>query len=148
MKMFKNDKCYVYLTDIVRYPTPNYLKLDVRVEESFLVVIDDPQSIEYIRNRKDILDYSEISKLSQEELSEKYKDAKDKLNRYAKRMLDTPSESRGRLYKDEEYMNNYKLCRFLVKDLSDYIINRDYIDKRFSNELFTKKLTLLRGIQY
>jgi hypothetical protein len=147
MKLFKDDKCYVYLTDIVRYPTPSYLVFDVETSKGCLVVIEDAKSIEYIRNRKDILDYSEVSTLSRDELINKYNEAHSKLNRLAQRMLDTPLASQGKLYRDKEYMDNYKYYKFRTQDLLEYINNKEMIDERMNDGIKSKDYTLLRSIR-
>ena len=136
MKVFKDNVCYVDYLDLVRYPVPSYFILNkICYEKNEMVIITDYLSINYVRKRTDILDYAEVSNLSNEELKRKYEESKNKLDRYAKRMLDTPRESQRRLYNDKDFINNYKYYKYRTNALIDYLNNKEEIDKRINEQI-------------
>ena len=62
MKILRDRKYYVNYIDLVRYPVPSYFIFDnVCYGTKELVIISDLNSMEYIRNRQDIIDYDSVS---------------------------------------------------------------------------------------
>ena len=129
MKIFRDGKCYVNIIDLTRYPIPSYFVID----KSFcvgndMVIIDEEKSMEYIKNRQDILDYDSIHDLSEKELDLKIKQVYLLLDSYAKKYLNTPLELRVKLYKDDKYIRGYKFHEYVYYDLLKYQNNRKEID--------------------
>lgn len=140
MKVFKDEICYVDYLDLVRYPVPVYFRLDSYIiDKNDMAIVTDLNSVEYIKNRKDILDYNEVSVLSNSDLEKKWEESHNILNRYAKKMLDTPLESQGRLYRDREFMDNYNYYKYRTKDLRDYIDNKELMDNKINSKINSRK---------
>ena len=137
MKVFRDGICYVDFMDITRFAVPTYFVMDQKeYEDGEMVVIDDPKSIEYIKSREDILDFDEISKLDEQELDLKIKEAHDSLEIYAKRLLDLSIAFRNNLYKDDKFMNEYKIKQYVYYSLLDYKLNEEKVDDTISTFVF------------
>jgi len=138
MKIFRNGFCYVDHTDLERFPLPNALMMEIReqlvIEDDFLI-FREQVNLNYLKDKKEILDYDEVANLSREKIDKLYQEAKRKLNIYAKRWLDTPSESRKRLSADPIYSKNYVIYNYRTQDLKNYIDNRESIDKRIDRNV-------------
>lgn len=138
MKVLKEGICYVDDSDLSRMAVPSFVFAEIDNQpyiENGLVELKDPRSIEFIRGRDDILDYDEVSSLSVEEIEKLYQETSKRLSIYAQRWLDTPMESRERLYHDEEYMKNYDMLKYRSCDLITYKNNKDQVDKRIRGKL-------------
>ena len=90
MKVFKDGLCYVDITDLTRYPLPSFISLEKECyTENEMAIFSDIDSIEYIKNREDILDYSLVCNLSEEELDSKVKETHDNLEKIASKWLES-----------------------------------------------------------
>ena len=144
MKVFRGSICYVDFTDITRFAVPSYFVMNQKIyEDGEMVVIDDPKSIEYIRNREYILDFDEISKLDEQELDLRIKEAHDLLEMYAKRLLDLPIFLRNNLYKEDKFMNEYKIKQYIYYSLLDYKLNKKKIDNTILTFIFNEECQLM-----
>lgn len=78
MKIIVNNTCFVNIDDLIGKSIPEYFIIE-RLDSNF-VVVKDVKSIEYVKNRKDILDYFDLCNLSLKEITNlikkihKYKD--------------------------------------------------------------------------
>ena len=103
MKIIVNNTCFVNIDDLIGKSIPKFFIIE-RLDSNF-VVIKDVKSIEYIKNREDILDYFDICNLSMKEVDSLIK----KIN------------------KDRD--NNKRV----IIDLLNYKNNKDEFDLKVSN---------------
>ena len=131
MKVLRNGLYYVSQKELARYAVPSYVMNEIEtipyIYEDY-ITLKNKDTIEYIKNRNDILDYDEVENLSSEELELLYKKSLDELDICAKRWLDTPSHLRRNLYKDKEYMEKYNYYKYRSHDLLNYISCKEEID--------------------
>ncbi len=140
MKVFRDNVCYVDFIDITRYAVPSYFVMDKKVyEDGEMVVLNDSRSIEYIRNREDILDFDDVSKLDEQGLNFKIKETHDLLETYAKRLLDLPIHLRNLLYSDESFRKEYKIKKYIYYSLLDYKQNKESINNFILKFISNKK---------
>ena len=140
MKIFRNDICYVNIEDLLRCELPKYLVFDkVTYEKGDFVIFEDQKSIDYVKNRKDILDYDKVCFLDEIGLNLKIKEVEKILEPFILRWTNTPSKMRKDLYKDLEYVKNYTFYRDAYYDLVDYKSNREKIDNKI-NEIINQKV--------
>lgn len=131
MKILRNGKYFVLQKDLARYALPTYVMDEIETIPYIFddyIILKNPNTIEYIKDRNDILDYDEVASLSLEELELLYKKSLNKLNIYAKRWLDTPTYLRSNLYNDKKYINNYNYYKYRTHDLLNYISIKEKID--------------------
>ena len=103
MKIIVNNTCFVNIDDLIGKSIPKFFIIE-RLDSNF-VVIKDVKSIEYIKNREDIIDYFDICNLSMKEVDSLIK----KIN------------------KDRD--NNKRV----IIDLLNYKNNKDEFDLKVSN---------------
>lgn len=112
MKIIVNNTCFVNIDDLIGKSIPKFFIIE-RLDSNF-VVIKDVKSIEYIKNRKDILDYFDLCNLSLKEVDNLIK----------------------KLYKNSD--SNKKV----IFDLLKYKNNKDEFDLKvndlINNDLFIK----------
>ena len=66
MKIIVNNTCFVNIDDLIGKNIPKFFIIE-RLDSNY-IVIKDVKSIEYIKNRKDILDYFDLCNLSLKEV--------------------------------------------------------------------------------
>ena len=140
MKVFRNDKCYVHYNDLTRYPVPDYFVFNKEIyKENEMVVLKDEYSIEYVRDRQDIIDYDDVVNLDDTELDLRIDETYKLLEPYAKRILKVSNEDRDNLYKNKMFMKDFRIRFYIYQGLSDYKKNRNEIDARIQKQINRKR---------
>ena len=120
MKVVRNNVCFVEADDIKRHQISKSL---VWINNSSFAIFDDPEDIEYFNSFEDIVDYDEISNLSNDELTDKICETHITLKGYISKWLDVSKKS--------DNIENYtqiKKYTAIYDCLTNYIVNRDIID--------------------
>ena len=135
MRFFRDGVCYVDFKDIAKRDLTRFVEFEdgknYTVED--LVVVKNEEGIKVIMDRKDIVDFDEVSKMSDEELSEKIDGVAKDLNPMASRWIHTGSCKRAALYKDKNYIQDFSKLKEYYFDLIDYKNNRMTIDERINS---------------
>ncbi len=135
MRFFRDGICYVDFKDIAKRDLTKFVEFEdgknYTVED--LVVVKNEEGIKAIMDRKDIVDFDEVSKMSDEELSEKIDSVAKDLDPLASRWIHTPSGKRASLFRDKKYIQEYGELKEYYFDLIDYKNNRMTIDERINS---------------
>ena len=120
MKVVRSNVCFVEADDIKRHQISKSLEW---INNSRFASFDDPEDIEYFNSFEDIVDYDEISNLSNNELADKICETHITLKGYITNWLD--------ISKNSDNIENYtqiKKYTAIYDCLTNYIVNRDIID--------------------
>ena len=130
MKIFRDNAYYVSFKDLVRFNCPDIIKLNEinHYYQNEYVVLYDKEAIEYIANRKDIINYDEVSYLSDEELANKIQDAYDQMLPYFNKFFNTPHDKRKELFKEKDFIDSFNIATYYYDGLKDYQKNRKHVD--------------------
>ena len=130
MKYIMDNKvCFLDSDELVKKAIPKYIVLDKYVyDKGDIAIIKDEKSVEYFKNRDDILDFEELFCMSKEDFEYKLAKNTKELNKVCERFLDYPVDER---FKDKDLSKKYDKLRKLNEDLLDYQKNKDEIDYRF-----------------
>ena len=141
MKFFKDNCCYVSFRELARYKIPHYLVFDKDYYfDDDYIIFKDKKSMDYVRSRKDIINYCDVMLLSNEELDAKINLAEKDLDKYAKTILDTPKSQRSGLFKLDEFRENFSIYSDIYYGLINYRNNREVIDEKILEVISTKSL--------
>ena len=128
MKVIRDNVCYVNYMDIIRYPIPSYFVMgEILLKNDDMVRITDSRSIEYIKNRKDIIDYDEVYSLDEEELNGKISEARKSLLEFLNSFSNI-----SELFKEPNNQDKHRIKKYTYYGLLDYKANKDMIDKNIS----------------
>ena len=141
MKIFRNNKCYVEFENLAKHGFPSTLELDKdKYEKGEYAVISDPEGIEYMKDRIDIIDYDDVKDFTIEELDKKIEKTAYTLEKFALRFLETPRDKRYLLFKDKESLYEYYLCEDIYYPLINYRNKKEEIDEEISMLVDNKTL--------
>ena len=144
MKIIRKYTCYVELEDIEYLgvlPRNVVSEIKDRVFYSpFIKFIrfDKDESLDFFRQKEDIIDYDSICNLTEEELTIKINETKEKLDEYATRWLNASSREREKLDNDTEYNSNIKSLKYTLESLKKYRDNKELYDREISNLTFNE----------
>lgn len=137
MKVFRNNNCYVTVHDLFKRELPSYFKLDIPViYENGFIVITDQKSIDYLKEREDILNYDDVKSLTEDELNEKVNDAYITMDNYAKKWMDS-NDNKTIVSEDRKYLSKTFISLSIYNEIKNYQCNRISTDK--SIESITNK---------
>ncbi len=133
MKYIMDNKvCLLDSKELIVKALPKYIVLDKYVyEKDEIAVIEDEKSVEYFKNRDDILDFEELFCLSKDDFEYKLNKVTKELNKVCERLLDYPVKERNKLFRDKEFTKKYDTLNKLNEDMIEYKNNKDEIDHRF-----------------
>ena len=123
MKVVRNNVCFVEAEDLKRHQISKSLEW---INNSRFARFSDQEDIEYFNSFEDIIDYDEISNLSNEELTDKICETHITLKNYISKWLDVSKKS--------DNIENYtqiKKYTAIYDCLTNYIVNRDIVDNDF-----------------
>lgn len=144
MKIFKNNLCYVNYGDLARYQLPTYLQLEkLAYNSDEFLVFSDQKSINYIKNRLDIIDYNDVCNLDDKELDAMinlaYQNWQDYINNWKK----IPNFQNS-LYTNIGFLNSFKMYEDIYYGLLEYKKERERIDNNIRHQIselvITKKI--------
>lgn len=140
MLIIRDGICYVDSENLTRYPIPSTVVLDKTVyEKNDYARFFDPITILYFKAREDMLDYDEISILSEVELDTLIYQMRVKLNKISEDFLKETIDRRNALLKNEHYRNGYKNLEYKYNELKSYKSNREEYDSNIRK--ITKSMT-------
>lgn len=133
MKIIRDDTCFVDVEELTRYPLPKYIQIDKNeYEKGELVELNGKESVDYIKGRKDIVDYDEVSSLSRSDLLLRIGKLYVKLESLTTKYVSLPKDYRDALYNEEAHVNEYKLNNYICTSLLDYYSNRENVDEKMA----------------
>ena len=144
MKIIRKYTCYAELEDIEYLgvlPRNVVSEIKDRVFYSpFIKFIrfDKDESLDFFRQKGDIIDYDSICNLTDEELTIKINETKEKLDEYATRWLNASSRERKKLDNDTEYNLNSRTLKYTLESLTKYRNNKELYDREISNLTFNE----------
>lgn len=126
MKVIRNNVCFVEVDDLLRCPVPSTINTFIWINNCRFASFVDKDEIKYFQSRKDIVDYDEVAKLSDEELNRRinnvYLILRNATNQWLNaNTLEKINKNIGLYQQIKEYTAVYE-C------LSNYILNRGYFD--------------------
>ena len=131
MKIFRNNKCYLIGNNIFRRKLPEYFEFDIpKGHEGEYIVVSEPNSIEYVRNREDLLNYDVVGSLNSDELNNKINEAYSLMDNYFKVWLDEDDINDLKLDNEEIYRYRTLVYISLYNELKTYKNNKELIDNR------------------
>ncbi len=128
MKIFRNGLCYVDKSASRSLPEGMVLAKRRYGEREFALV-SDPKGISYLKERKDIVDYDDISYLYGNALDSRINQAFSSLEPYSTRVLNSSDEALKKLYANKIFMTNLRSRENVYFTLLDYKNNKDEIDE-------------------
>ena len=128
MKIFRNGFCYVDKSVFKSLPESMTLSKRRYGGREFALV-SDPKGISYLRERKDIVDYDDISYLYGNALENRINQAFASLEPYSTRVLNSSEEELKKLYANKIFMTNLRSRENVYFTLLDYKNNKDEIDE-------------------
>ena len=130
MKIFKYGLCYVDYKELTRFALPDYVSVVKPViTGDRYVTISGNKSVAYVESRKDIIDYSDVCNLSDEELDERVSKAYAQLEPYTKALLAADEEGYTKLRGNFEFSKNLDIYTDIYFGLLEYKLNREAIDE-------------------
>lgn len=142
MKIIRDEVCYVEKEDILfigTFPPEVVEELPVFIEAKY-VKFENNESIEYWKQKECVLNYDEVSCLTDEELTIAITETYKKLERLSGKWLYASEYYRRNLDRNHEYNQQIKVLKYLLKMLKGYQCNRKQYDTEF-NQLIIKKET-------
>ena len=133
MKIFRNGICYVNADRVTGSLPINFKFERLRRNRYIFLALNDDSSINYIMNRKDIVNYDDVCLLTEEELKTKIKEVSVILTQYVLKYLKASSDYQKKVDNNEDTNENYKLYDSIYKQLFDYQNNREEIDNVISS---------------
>lgn len=128
MKIFKENKCYVEVEDLLRFPLPRFIKLPANLTPETFVEFETEDVIKYFKGREDIVDYNSVCDLSIKEINKKMKEIREKLEKLSLEWLESSYECRIELAKNQEYQNSSIILKAIYQSLRKYVDNKKSID--------------------
>lgn len=142
MKIIRDEVCYVEKEDILfigKFPPKVVEELPIFIEAKY-VKFENKESIEYWEQKECVLNYDEVSCLTDEELTTAITETYKKLERLSGKWLYASEYYRRNLDRNHEYNQQIKVLKYLLKTLKGYQCNRKQYDTEF-NQLIIKKET-------
>ena len=122
MKLITNNKIYVEMKDLIFIGNlPNFVIEEINQNENGFEVFKNPRSIDYFMNKNEIIDYSLVKSLSEEEIY-------DLIHNIHKQYYDLEFKNNRGIHtklKLEKY-------EYMVRTLKEYIDYKKLVDKKYN----------------
>ena len=135
MKVFRNGLCYVTYKELKKESIPEFMVLNkLSFDRNEFVIFADTRSIDYVRSRKDILDYDEVKSLTEEAMDLRLSDIFKRLQACVTRLNNPDPEKVAKCKSDSEFMTKFKSLEAIYYGLLDYRLNKSSIDERIRKQ--------------
>ena len=124
MKLFKDDICFIDAFDLK--DAPQFIKVNNYNKDNIAIIKDD-ESIDYYKNRGDVLDLDYLNNLSSEEIAEKMEQVGLKLRQLFEYIVVNPNENKKNNTNSITFKDSYKFYSKIYKDLVNYKENKEEI---------------------
>ncbi len=126
MKVIRNNVCFVEVDDLLRCPVPSTINTFIWLNNCRFASFVDKDEISYFQDRKDIVDYDEVSNITEDELDNKIKEVYVVLRKSANEWLNANTSEK--IDNNIELYKQIKECTAIYECLSNYKLNREYYD--------------------
>ena len=142
MLIIRDGICYIDSDNLTRYPIPSTVRLDKEFyDRGEYAKIFDPITVLYFKTREDMIDYDEVSILSEVELDTMIYNIKLKIEKIGEEWINASSYRRDALMRSADYRNNFRNLNYKYYELLDYKNNREDKDKEITKITKSKTKT-------
>lgn len=129
MKIFKDNKCFVEVKDLMRLPLPEFIMTPSEIEENLFVSFEKEEEIAYFKDRIDILDYESVSRLSADELDAQIASLNASVASSAIEWLMAPNTMLDKPTEDRAFNLKMQYLKFAYAQLVNYRLHRAEFDQ-------------------
>ena len=129
MKIFKDNKCFVEVKDLMRLPLPEFINAPSEIEGNSFVSFEKEEEIVYFKDRIDILDYESVSRLTDAELDNQIASLNDSVASSAIEWLMAPNTMLDKPTEDRAFNLKMQSLKFTYAQLVNYKLHRAEFDQ-------------------